>query len=255
MYTMPPWSHVTLRQSYREELAAKMGISWPSKKGCQLNSFGNRWSPKWGLLCVRCEGNFISPNSRQKPAVVLRNLWSWVLSIKRSISFFTGRKDRWLSVTPTSIPKHVLVCRLPQYHKYLLHISEPLLASWLFSALLVLPPPLNLSTSCVPRTLPSCSFSFIVLLFYYALSLSPTPSLPSYLGLLFSLSCCFLPILFLRLSWPGPVCWACLVYYFFSFLWTLPVASGYSIHHIYNKKSLPLNYTMEQWCHQFISLA
>lgn len=30
MYTMPPWSHVTLRQSYREELAAKMGISWPS---------------------------------------------------------------------------------------------------------------------------------------------------------------------------------------------------------------------------------
>lgn len=65
----------------------------------------------------------------QKPAF-LRNVRSWFPSTKRAISLITGRRDELLMV-PVSIPKHRLASRTPQYHKYLIHLSESKLAGTL----------------------------------------------------------------------------------------------------------------------------
>lgn len=48
---------------------------------------------------------------------------------KEVVSLTHGRRDQWLSVVPISLLKWVLASRLPQYHKYLLHISKCMLLS------------------------------------------------------------------------------------------------------------------------------
>lgn len=41
-------------------------------------------------------------------------------------------------------------------------------------------------------------------------------------------------------SWPGSVCWPCLVSYFLSLVWTLSDASSCTLPHAYNKNQPPL---------------
>lgn len=72
---------------------------------------------------------------RRKPSF-LRNLWSWILSPKRSHFLITHRRDKGPSVVPISTPKCMLASRIPQYHQFLLHIPESMLACWLFWAIL-----------------------------------------------------------------------------------------------------------------------
>lgn len=65
---------------------------------------------------------------KQKPAF-LRNMCSHFPSTIGAISLSTGRTNRWLSVVLTSIPKHMLPSKLPQYPKYLLHISKSMVVA------------------------------------------------------------------------------------------------------------------------------
>lgn len=104
---------------------------------------------------------------RQKLAS-LRNLGNQVSSLKGAVSLISSSRDKWLSVMPTIIPvtiqKHMLTCRIPQHHKHLDHISEFIMASWLFLAILASSSTLNFSSS---------QFSFLKLLSHSNPVISP----------------------------------------------------------------------------------
>lgn len=93
------------------------------------------------------------------------------------LSSTIGRRDKGLSVVAISIPE----CpQISQYHRYLLHISESLQASWLFPFCLLL-----WSFFSLEAPLPGFSFSFyccLVLASHFpslCLHLSLSPILPS----------------------------------------------------------------------------
>lgn len=146
------------------------------------------------------------------------------------------KKDEWLSMVPRSISKAMLASSFSitstsyTFQRPCQHLSS--------SHLLCSPnlPPTHRLPSPKPLIL---LITLLFWLFFFSLPLlllSPL-SVPTHPP----------SALFLLLSWPGPVCWPCPVYYFFSLLWTLPGASGYFVSLIHKKK--------EQSCPQFLYCA
>lgn len=150
-----------------------------------------------------------------------------------------------------SIPKPMLASRLPQFHECLLHISESMLASQLFSALLSSVPILNFSSSWpfLPTTHSPYNPTILTLsplLPTFSLSSALWPLIPPLSALHYSPSLCASPFLLCfshsQVQSVGHVQSTL-------HLPILAVDSQISI-----IKTFPINHTMEQSCWQFVHL-
>lgn len=119
-----------------------------------------------------------SPNWWSDKASIPQELVKPVPSAKEAISHITGRKDKWPSVVTIRVPKCTVVSSPPQCHKYLLDISESILAPWLSSP----PPSLHFCSSWA--SLSTAIHSAIPALLSVCLSSPLLPSLSLHLSLL-----------------------------------------------------------------------
>lgn len=130
-----------------------------------------------------------------------------------------------------------MVFRLPRDCKYLLHLPESMLASWLSHTA---PYPKNSPPMGFP--FPSYSRLLITLLFWFFLlsllssSLNSLPMAsfgpPSWSSLCLPLS---LAPTFSFLSWSDAGSWPFSIYSFLSLLWTLPGVPCHTLSHVHNK--------------------